>query len=222
VGRVGLEPTTYGLKVRYSAIELAPLAAKRSQLDALMRNGFAPRDTAALFQRSYTGRSRRRAVRIVQSFRRRDLDVLAVIAAGGTAGALARYGLAVAIAHDGTAFPWATFLTNISGCLVMGLLMFLVTEVWPPRRYARPFLGVGVLGGFTTFSTFATDTRGLLAGGAAGTAFVYVVASLLGGLIAVRLGFWCGAALAGLAGHRGPDRRAKRPDSDEHAVRQEV
>jgi hypothetical protein len=78
---------------------------------------------------------------------RRDVDVLAVIALGGGIGSVARYGLARAWPTPPGGFPWATFVTNVVGCAVLGTLMYLVLEVWPPSRYRRPFLGVGVCGG---------------------------------------------------------------------------
>lgn len=117
-------------------------------------------------------------------------DILAVIAAGGAIGSLARWGLSQALPHPATAFPWATFDANVSGCFGLGVLMVFVTEVWPPSRYVRPFLGVGVLGGYTTFSTYMLDTRALLLSRHAGLAGAYVVASLVGGMLAV----WAGIA----------------------------
>ena len=66
--------------------------------------------------------------------RPRDLDVLGVIAAGGALGSLARYGLERAVPHDDpAAFAWATFVTNVLGCLLIGLLMWFVLEVWGAR-----------------------------------------------------------------------------------------
>ncbi|WP_042427355.1 fluoride efflux transporter FluC [Streptacidiphilus anmyonensis] len=121
-----------------------------------------------------------------------DLDVVAVIAVGGGIGSIARYGLARAIPTPAGGFPWATLITNVVGCAVLGGLMYLVLEVWPPSRYRRPFLGVGVCGGFTTFSTAMVETRGLLGGGHLGTAGLYLLASVVLGLLAV----FGGAALA--------------------------
>jgi CrcB protein len=82
--------------------------------------------------------------------------------------------------------------------------MVLLLEVWPPRRYLRPFLGVGVLGGYTTFSTAMLEGRDLLAGGHAVTAAFYLAASLAVGLAAVALGI----VLARLAVRPGPGGRS--------------
>ena len=124
--------------------------------------------------------------------------MLLVIAAGGALGSLARYALERAMPHSSPGdFAWATFLTNVSGCLLIGVLMWLVVEVWEPRRYARPFLGVGVLGGFTTFSTYAVEAQGMARAGAWGTAGLYVVASVVLGVLAVRVGQGLGRLLTG-------------------------
>ena len=114
-----------------------------------------------------------------------------MIAIGGALGSLARWGLAAALPHQPGAFPWATFLENVSGCLLIGALMVLLAEVWPPSRYLRPFLGIGVLGGYTTFSTYMLDTRALLVTGHPGAAAAYLLGSLAAGLAAV----WAGVAL---------------------------
>lgn len=89
-------------------------------------------------------------------------DLLTAIAIGGVAGAEARYGLDVAVSHGASAFPWATVIVNASGCLLIGVLMVVVLELAAPHRLLRPFLGVGVLGGYTTYSTFAVDATALL------------------------------------------------------------
>ncbi len=123
---------------------------------------------------------------------RRDRTMLlAAIAAGGGLGALARYGLAELWPTPPEGFPWATFTTNVSGCFLIGVLMVLITDVWIAHRLLRPFLGVGVLGGFTTFSAYTNETRNLLQPGTIGLAFAYLagtlVAALLATLAAVRL-----------------------------------
>ena len=82
-------------------------------------------------------------------------------------------------------FPWTTFWINVTGCALMGVLMVLVTERFTVHPLVRPFLGTGVLGGYTTFSTYAIDATRLFDGGHAGVAVVYLVATLLAALIAV-------------------------------------
>jgi CrcB protein len=124
--------------------------------------------------------------------RDRRLDVLAAIALGGGLGSVARYLVATALPVRPGGFPWSTFLINLGGSFVLGVLMVFVLDVWPPRRYVRPFVGIGVLGGFTTFSTFAVEVRGLAAHGSWALADAYAVNSLVGGVAAV----WCGITLA--------------------------
>jgi CrcB protein len=128
-----------------------------------------------------------------QAVRRREpagahARVLGVIAAGGVAGSLARYGLARAWPTPAGGVGWATFGTNVAGCLLIGVLMVLVTEVWAAHRLLRPFLGTGLLGGFTTFSAYAEQSRAMLAAGRAAVAFGYLAGTLVAALCAVQLG----------------------------------
>ena len=118
----------------------------------------------------------------------RQWDVLLAIAVGGGLGSLGRWGLSRALPPRPGSVPWATLLENVTGALLIGALMVFVVDVWRPHRYARPFLGVGVLGGYTTFSTYALETRDLLAGGHVAVALGYVVGSVLLGLAAVGAG----------------------------------
>lgn len=116
---------------------------------------------------------------------------LAVIAAGGIIGTLARYGLNLAWPHEPGRFAWATLAVNTSGCLLIGGLMVLIDRVWIGRPLVRPFLGIGVLGGYTTFSTYALDIQQMLDAGAAGPAVAYLVGTVAAALAAV----WVGTAL---------------------------
>lgn len=116
-------------------------------------------------------------------------DVVAVVAAGGALGGVLRYALGRAVPVAPAGFPWATFIENVLGCFLLAGLLVLLLEVWPPRRYARPFLGVGLLGGFTTFSAFTAETRALVVGGNAPLALAYVLGTVLGGLTATWAGF---------------------------------
>lgn len=114
--------------------------------------------------------------------------VLSAIAAGGAVGGLARFGLEQALPTGPGGFPWTTFGVNVSGCLLVGCLMVLAADVWRHRRLVRPFLGLGVLGGFTTFSVHVLDVYRLVAGGSPGTAVGYLVATVLAALAAVAVG----------------------------------
>nr|WP_202885617.1 CrcB family protein [Kribbella sandramycini] len=119
--------------------------------------------------------------------------VLGVIALGGIAGSLARYGLAAAIPHSPGGFPWATFLTNVAGCLAIGVLFARLTPQSHPLL--RPFLGTGVLGGFTTFSTYAVDTEKLMhvqTHAHLFVAFVYFFGTVATALLAATVGAWLG------------------------------
>jgi fluoride exporter len=120
-----------------------------------------------------------------------DLQVLAAVSAGGVLGALARYGISAAWSHPAAGFPWATWTINVTGCFLIGVLMVLIARLWPERRLIRPFFGVGVLGGYTTFSTSVVDVQQAVGHGAPGVAVLYLGATLVGALIAV----WAGTAV---------------------------
>ncbi len=115
-------------------------------------------------------------------------DVLVAISLGGGLGGLERYGIGYAFPAASAGFPWATFAINVVGCLLIGVLMVLVAEVWGSHRLVRPFLGVGVLGGFTTFSTYVVDIQRLVNAQAAGVALGYLVATVVAALVAVYIG----------------------------------
>jgi fluoride exporter len=108
--------------------------------------------------------------------------VLAAIALGGMLGATARFKLAEALPVEPGQFPWATFWTNISGSFLLGFLLILLLERFPPTRYARPFLAAGLLGAFTTMSTYAVETALLLKDGHLATAVIYAIGSIAAGL----------------------------------------
>lgn len=126
---------------------------------------------------------------------RTETRALLAAAAGGAIGASVRYAVDVSALALGVALPWATLAINIVGCALMGLLVaYVLTH---PARHLlwRPFLGAGLLGGFTTFSAFAADAVQLTEEGAWGMSAAYVVATLVGGLLAIRLAFAAGHAL---------------------------
>ena len=128
-------------------------------------------------------------VRAPSSPRRRwDPAILGTIALGGVVGAEARYGWGLAWPHRPDQLPVATWVVNTSGCLLIGVLMVVVTELTSPHRLIRPFLGVGVLGGYTTFSTASVEVDQLARHGRPALAVGYLVGTFLAALAAVALG----------------------------------
>jgi CrcB protein len=121
--------------------------------------------------------------------------VFAVISIGGVIGSLARYALGQVFPTP-NGFPWTTFAINVFGCLLIGALMAYVTERWSDRPLVRPFLGVGVLGGFTTFSTYEVDALRLINAHDAGTALAYLAGTFIAAIIAVYIGDAIGDRLA--------------------------
>lgn len=117
----------------------------------------------------------------------REAAVLGVIAAGGALGATARYAATLVWPTGAGTFPWTVLAVNVAGCALIGVLMVLTAELSVVSRpLVRPFLGVGVLGGFTTFSTYAADVSKLLQRQEALTAMVYAFLTLAAALGAVR------------------------------------
>jgi fluoride exporter len=138
---------------------------------------------------------------------------LVAIAIGGGIGSVARYSLSAAF-PAGQGFPWAVFAVNVSGCFCLGLLMVYLLEVWPPRRFLRPFLAIGLLGGYTTFSTYAGGVLTLLTGHQPALADSYALSSVMAALVAVWLGTRCGRLMAEV-----PSRiRAAQADAAERAA----
>ncbi|MFJ6567868.1 fluoride efflux transporter CrcB [Streptomyces sp. NPDC091292] len=117
--------------------------------------------------------------------------VVAMVALGGAAGASARYGASLLWPTAAGTFPWTTLAVNVVGCAVIGVFMVVITEVWAAHRLVRPFFGTGVLGGFTTFSTYAVDIQRLVTDGETGTGMAYLALTVLAALGAV----WASAHL---------------------------
>ena len=119
---------------------------------------------------------------------RAEPDVLVTIAIGGALGTLSRYGLSRLIHVAKDTFPWATFVTNLSGAFVLGLFLTLMIERFPPTRYLRSFFAIGFLGSFTTFSTMAVETVLLVKDHQAVLGIGYLVVSIVAGLACCYLG----------------------------------
>jgi fluoride exporter len=114
--------------------------------------------------------------------------VVGVVAFGGVIGSLLRYQAGLIWPTPVGAFPTTILLVNLLGCLVIGVFLTVVTEVWTPHRLVRPFFGTGVLGGFTTFSTYSLDGVTLVRVGQSARAIEYLCATAIGAMLAVTLG----------------------------------
>jgi CrcB protein len=116
-----------------------------------------------------------------------------VVFLGGGIGAAARHGVNLLVSRlFGTAFPWATFIINVTGSTLMGLIAgffaFRAGPGWP--QDLRLFLTTGILGGYTTFSAYSLDAALLFESGRTATALVYVVVSVVLAILGLFAGLW--------------------------------
>lgn len=116
---------------------------------------------------------------------RAQAPVVAAVALGGGAGAAARYAASLWWPTPAGGFPWTILWVNVAGCAVIGVFMVIVSEVRTAHPLVRPFFGTGVLGGFTTFSTYAVDVRNLLDGGRPGAGLLCLALTPAAALAAV-------------------------------------
>jgi CrcB protein len=110
------------------------------------------------------------------------------VALGGAIGGLARYGAGELVPWQSPEIPWATLTVNLVGCLAIGVVLVVLTEGPPSSWWVRPFVAVGVLGGFTTFSALAVESVLLVEDGAALTSMLYLLVTVVVGLLAVVAG----------------------------------
>ena len=122
---------------------------------------------------------------------------LLIVCSGGALGAGARYLVATWAARAlGADFPRGTLLVNVSGCFLLGVLVAALSSR-PGSDDLRLFLGAGVLGGYTTYSSFNAETLALAGSGRAGAALAYLAATVVLGLAAGAAGLLAGRALVG-------------------------
>jgi CrcB protein len=114
-----------------------------------------------------------------------DRRELAAIFAGGIIGAMARAELGTVLPSGGPGWPWATFVVNIAGAFLLGYFVTRLQERLPLSAYRRPFLGTGVCGALTTFSTVQVELLRMLDAGRLGLALAYAGASIAAGFAAV-------------------------------------
>jgi len=125
------------------------------------------------------------------------MSFLFLVMAGGAIGAGARYLVGQAIAALlGQSWPYGTLIVNIGGGLAMGLLAGILARMALPSEAVRLFVGVGILGGFTTFSAFSLEMVTMLERGALVTAAGYALASVVGSVIALFAGLSLARGLA--------------------------
>lgn len=116
---------------------------------------------------------------------------VALVAAGGVLGAPARYAISDALPSSGYGFPTATFITNLTGALILGALLEGLARLGPDqgrRRSARLLVGTGMCGAYTTYSTLAVDSDQLLRAHRVGLAVAYALGTVLLGLVATGVG----------------------------------
>lgn len=116
-----------------------------------------------------------------------DGSELGAIFCGGFAGAVARAELGQALSVRAGDWPWATFLVNMTGALLLGYFTTRLQERLPLSAYRRPLLGTGLCGALTTFSTMQVELLQMLDAGRVGLAIAYAGASIAGGFLAVAL-----------------------------------
>jgi fluoride exporter len=114
----------------------------------------------------------------------------AAVFVGGALGALARWGVAAALAVSPDRFPLATFLVNVTGAFGLGIAAVLLTERLPPGRYLRPLVAIGFFGAYTTFSIMAVEGVRLVEAGRIPLALTYWISTLLAGQAAGIYGMW--------------------------------
>jgi fluoride exporter len=113
------------------------------------------------------------------------------IGIGGGIGAICRYLVGRELTERvGGLFPWGTFTVNVTGALLIGVLFALITEKGIGHDHFRLLLMVGLLGGYTTFSSYTLEAFNLLEGGDWGTALLYLMVSNIAGLLACAFGIW--------------------------------
>ncbi|WP_314176587.1 fluoride efflux transporter FluC [Streptomyces winkii] len=125
-----------------------------------------------------------------RELRRGRLGVLAVIALGGALGSAGRYGASLIWTVPDGRFPWTTLWVNVTGCAVIGVFMVVISDGRTVHRLLRPFFGTGVLGGFTTFSTYAQETQSLGDAGRPGAGLAYLALTPAVALAAVWAAVW--------------------------------
>lgn len=151
---------------------------------------------------------------------RRDVDLFVAVAIGGVIGALARHAVDLIFPTAADQWPLATFIINLTGAFILGLVIEAATTFAPDpgannvARRLRPFLVTGVLGGYTTFSTYMVDAHGLAVANRGALAALYLFGSMAAGVVLVILGMVVGKAI-----FRGARASVEETEADEAEIR---
>lgn len=125
------------------------------------------------------------------------MNAILLVASGGAIGSVSRYLVGMLMTRIfGAAFPYGTLTVNIAGGFLMGLFIELLTRRFDGSSELRLFVAIGILGGFTTFSSFSLDVVLLWQRGAVASAAIYVLASVFLSIGALFLGLWLARAVA--------------------------
>ncbi|MGN8019385.1 fluoride efflux transporter CrcB [Phyllobacterium sp. 22229] len=125
------------------------------------------------------------------------MNAILLVASGGAIGSVARYLVGVLMTRIfGVAFPWGTLTVNVAGGLLMGLFIELLARRFNGSTELRLFVAVGIMGGFTTFSSFSLDVALLWNRGEAFFTLIYVLASVILSIGALFFGLWLARAVA--------------------------
>lgn len=137
-----------------------------------------------------------------------QLRMLGALGCGGVLGAESRYAISLALPTTAGGMPWGTFSINVSGSAALGLVLIVLTERLAHRPLLRTTVATGIIGAYTTFSTFAVEAVLLVRGGHAGAAALYLLLSVVCGLLAA----WAGMAAGRLVLRNGRAGGARQED----------
>jgi fluoride exporter len=125
------------------------------------------------------------------------MNAILLVASGGAIGSVLRYLTGLAMTRLlGVAFPYGTLVVNVVGGLLMGMFIEVLTRRFEGSAELRLFVAIGILGGFTTFSSFSLDVVSLWQRGEAASAALYVLMSVILSISAVFLGLWLARTVA--------------------------
>jgi CrcB protein len=128
---------------------------------------------------------------VVPTLERSELQALLAVSAGAIVGSIGRFMIERAWPATAGEIPWSTFVINLTGSFALPFVVVAAAHVWPRAWLLRPALGTGVLGGYTTFSTFAVEQQQLFSRGAVLVGSAYVAMTLVSCALGTRIALSC-------------------------------